>query len=92
MMRNPARWVLVLAALAAVRVAVAKVPPRLPVHPQNGIHPESHAPAFRPARHTPGRWRMTAGHIRTCKRHYRSYNPRTNRYLGRSGVRHVCVL
>lgn len=51
----------------------------------------SHAAAIHHARPS-RRWHMTAGHITTCQHHYRSYNRRTNRYVGRTGVRHVCVL
>lgn len=38
------------------------------------------------------RWKTTAGHVGRCKRHFRSYNPRTNLYVPRPGLRRRCVL
>lgn len=78
-----------------------------PATPMSGIHPEHHGPATstsptaEPApvivtarhyrRHRP-HWKTTAGHRSRCKRRFRTYNPRTNLYVARPGVRRRCVL
>jgi hypothetical protein len=35
-----------------------------------------------------GRWRA---HVRWCYAHHRFYNARTNLFIGRDGLRHVCL-
>ncbi|WP_210245724.1 BA14K family protein [Ciceribacter naphthalenivorans] len=72
--------------------------PPPPPPPPGWRPPPPPPPVWRPAPPPPvwGRpppppvWGTTSAHVRWCMNRYRSYNPRTNTYLGFDGRYHRC--
>lgn len=87
------RLILTLAAIAALSPSVAFAQPH-----QNDHKAAHQAPAHRPTAHpapAPQHGRATPhrmSHAERCRARFRSYNPRTDRYVVRPGVTRRCTL
>ncbi len=61
-------------------------PPHNRRYPPRYYDPRYHNPRYAP----PPRYRRSNAHVRWCLNRYRSYNPRTDQYLGYDGYYHYC--
>ncbi len=61
-----------------------------PPPPTPGLGPPPPAPLWRPLPPPPPVWGSSSAHVRWCMNRYRSYNPRTDTYLGFDGRYHRC--